>query len=472
MQYLHFLLLLTFWPSKKKVNSLRLICIVWVACFATHANCQVSDSGVGYRPKTGITISHYFTGAPMVHVSKRRLPYCDVDLLFDQYIQSELELSTKTKEGIEAKKKEYQDVALSCATDGLVTQTNVSESASIRIDPVRKRIRELLSRTDRKKLEDLDKYLFFRRVGLKAYVSKLNPNDSDLIDTEILSRELQVWKNAAESSARLWRSSLEEIGEVLPDKIKEEFKNRIEYFDSPFCADVTIFYLDHMDEAEEFLVDIDGEDAYKKMLGRRIQFELEMDGSWRPRKVVNLEVFFSNMNFFVACLNQEHIKTGRNELGILDSQFSAIEQLNIEYNTERRESYREMKEIGETVETMKAHKNRCEVHSIEMHDEIWESVLLPFQKAGLLEIVRNRDEIIIGPISVLSNDELKEKDKQKVVNILERFGRELETIELDSINDILQLSSQNNIELMMSSKSRPKYLKPCWTLMHIKSKNE
>ena len=424
-----------------------------------------------FRKHPSVVVHFQYSGLPQVSEFPFSPWRSEVDLLFLPTVQEILKLSrqqiTKIKAAVsEYRSKQYQNVR---APDREKPDRNWELFFE-----QREQVLAMLEEKQRRRLVALDRYLYFRKYGpanfIKTYFSAVK--DDEL--KRMTRLEHAIWADGFLAAEKEWHKTLESVKERFPDIVAENLVSLDEYFRTPLMADITLVDIELSEPEPEPSTD---DERYKRLVGTKVQYELGLDGNWVRRIYFGNAGFVDMFSFYLAIAQQEQQRTGTNELEITEDQFAILYQLEHEYNEELNNLVANRIELEAAEEAAggsgKSFEERRNELGLAWHQNVWDDVLLPFQKDYLLADAQRRRVRTRGPLGLLKCREVEElANCEAIAKAVRTDFREFqvvaERIEMAVHEKLFRLAQESvNEDLGFELRDRPAYLVPSIAIMSM-----
>ncbi len=317
--------------------------------------------------------------------------------------------------------------------------------------------------SQRVKLTQLDRYLYFRRWGLSQFLRTFCPEIDDSSIQVLANREREIWQGGWARADNACHDTLTEIGKMVPATQTDEWSRCQTIFTSPLMADISIQIAVGHDEIGDLP---DGEEGYRKIIDTKIQFEVRPDGCWERKTYQG--AMRHNFSDLLNALQQQQQRDDENDLNITAEQFV---ELNVKWTDflKRLNSLTEQKMLGRTLTGLAKiqHNEQKAILEEDWQQTVWDDVLFPFQKEFLIEDAQNRHVMTYGPIGFFSQEalgalpnqpDLKNSAREKLL----KLGDDLLQIEQEILQELQVLFDQSKelrgCQLGFQLHDRPKYL--------------
>lgn len=397
----------------------------------------------------------------------------DVDLLMLPSIQDELKVPRSDLARIKEQYEDYEQALLIKGQAGVFSVPHLDRGNLRDLSKNRESLLSSLSGSMKRRLHDIDRYLYLRRFGPERYIVQFGAADKKvgLSQRENSAKaEFEIWKKGSSDGLNAWRNTIRSVSDILPEEVRVKFDSRLNDFESPIFADLTMYYVKDLNKVD--LETAEGEDAeYRKLIGHTEVWTVGLDGQWKLDVFVDDDILVDNCYYVITDLILQQNATGGNELEITDEQFRKFREL---WNTYSRQKTKYQEEemawgISELSGTAAAffRKRRIEL-GLEWHQKVWDHVFIPFQRNALIEFAREKHKTTIGPAAVLLHESVDDETAERIREKFSNFQKDLSRIEADVHRQLIELAnSRLGSENFVRASGRPSYLYPSLVIMEL-----
>lgn len=403
-------------------------------------------------------------------------------LLESANVQKEIGISEPVRDALKEKLRSYKECLYAA---GRARKAGEQERSSDlwgrryeELQESHREIEELLSESQISKLDRIERYLLLRREGAVALLERI-AGDGDVEGIEQLqAEENQVWGEHSQQAKRIWQDVMDKVVAIVSfDSEAADYPKMAEvYLRYPAWADSSLFWLHAKEDAWQDPGLVGEKAVFNQMAGLQAFQYYPLDGNFvfeasKERLPNPVEGW---LGFTVSSSYWETRKTGENAFGLDDWQFDKYDQILMDINASLGDIERRLDLLGDSkVDKSVRAKLLAAKHDLskQLNERVWDEVLLPFQRAAILDAVRKHANFQFGPLGTVLRSKLPEEIKKKVRREFAEFEKRLAEIETRCYDQLLGIVNKKAGDHILDATDRPEYLRPSMYFI-IKNANQ